>query len=139
LIDKGATEIRLLNRTNSKAQELAQEFGSPVASYEWDERHSALAGASLVVNTTNQGMHDQPALDLNLSELPSSALVSDAIYTPLETPLLATARMRGNQTVNGLGMLLHQARPAFNAWFGVMPDVTQELRNSVIQTLTNTS
>jgi shikimate dehydrogenase len=79
-------------------------------------------------------MHGESALDIDLTQLPTSALVSDAIYIPLETPLLATARLRGNTTVNGLGMLLHQARPAFNAWFGVMPEVTPELKNAIMAT-----
>jgi shikimate dehydrogenase len=82
----------------------------------------------MLVNTTNQGMVGEPALDLALDRLPPRALVSDVIYVPRETPLLAAARRRGNPTVNGLGMLLHQARPAFRAWFGIMPEVTPELR-----------
>jgi shikimate dehydrogenase len=134
LIDAGATEIRLLNRTRSKADELAEEFGAPVAAFNWSERREALAGAALLINTTNQGMHGQPALDIELTQLPISALVSDAIYIPLETSLLAAARLRGNTTVNGLGMLLHQARPAFRAWFGVMPEVTPELHQAIIET-----
>ncbi len=134
LMDAGATEIRLLNRTRSKADELAQEFGTPVAAYDWSERHEVLTGAALLINTTNQGMHGQPALDIELTQLPTTALVSDAIYIPLETSLLATARLRGNTTVNGLGMLLHQARPAFRAWFGVMPEVTPELHQAIIKT-----
>lgn len=134
LIDAGATEIRLLNRTRSKADELAEEFGAPVAAFNWSERREALAGAALLINTTNQGMHGQPALDIELTQLPTSALVSDAIYIPLETSLLAAARLRGNTTVNGLGMLLHQARPAFRAWFGVMPEVTPELHQAIIET-----
>jgi shikimate dehydrogenase len=81
----------------------------------------------LLVNTTNQGMQGQPALDLRLDQLPAQALVSDIIYVPMETPLLSAARSRGNATVNGLGMLLNQARPAFEAWFGVLPDITAKL------------
>lgn len=135
LIDAGATEIRLLNRSRHKADDLAHEFGAPVTAYDWSERQDALAGAALLVNTTNQGMHGEPALDIDLTQLPTSALVSDAIYIPLETPLLASARRRGNTTVNGLGMLLHQARPAFHAWFGVMPEVTPELYQRVIESL----
>ena len=134
LIDAGATEIRLLNRTRSKADELAEEFGAPVAAFTCSARREALAGAALLINTTNQGMHGQPALDIELTQLPTSALVSDAIYIPLETSLLAASRLRGNTTVNGLGMLLHQARPAFRAWFGVMPEVTPELHQAIIET-----
>jgi shikimate dehydrogenase len=134
LLDAGATEIRLVNRTKSKADALAAEIGPRVSSIEWTERNNALSDATLLVNTTSQGMHGQPALEIALNELPAAALVSDAIYIPLETPLLAAARTRGNTTVNGLGMLLHQARPAFKAWFGVMPEVTPELRKAVIKT-----
>ena len=134
LIDAGATEIRILNRTYSKADTLAQEFGVAVTAFHWDERHEALTDAALLVNTTNQGMHGQPALEIELARLPTTALVADAIYIPLETPLLEAARRRGNTTVNGLGMLLHQARPAFKAWFGVMPEVTPELRETIVRT-----
>jgi shikimate dehydrogenase len=90
-----------------------------------------MAGLSLLVNATTQGMHGQPPLDVALDDLPAQALVSDAIYIPLETPLLAQARLRGHRTVNGLGMLLNQARPAFQAWFGVLPELTPELRAAV--------
>ena len=135
LADRGAKEIRLLNRTDEKAEALAKEFGSPVKALPWSERHAALADVALLVNTTSQGMHGNPELDLNLAALPVSALVSDVIYVPLETPLLAAARLRGNATVNGLGMLLNQARPAFEAWFGVMPEITTELRQAIEATL----
>ncbi len=135
LMDQGAREIRLTNRSWGKAHDMAQEFGGPVRAVPWEERHAALDGAALVVNTTNQGMHGEPDLDLRLDLLPAAALVSDIIYVPMETPLLAAARQRGNPTVNGLGMLLHQARPAFEAWFGVLPDVTPALRSQVEATL----
>ena len=135
LADRGATEIRLINRTFDTAQALAREFGAPVKALPWEDRHAALADIALLVNTTNQGMHGNPALDLNQDALPAHALVSDVIYVPLETPLLAAARLRGNPTVDGLGMLLHQARPAFQAWFSVLPDVTPELRRLVEATL----
>jgi shikimate dehydrogenase len=135
LADRGAKEIRLLNRSPDKALALAQEFGAPVHALPWDQRHAALADAALLVNTTSQGMHGTEPLDLDLQQLPLRALVSDAIYVPLETPLLAAARQRGNPAVNGLGMLLHQARPAFQSWFGVMPEVSAELRALVEATL----
>ena len=135
LADRGAKEIRLFNRTDAKAQALAAEFGAPVKAMPWSERHAALADVALLVNTTSQGMHGNPDLDIDLSALPQSALVSDVIYVPLETPLLAAARLRGNTTVNGLGMLLNQARPAFHAWFGVLPEITQELRMAIQATL----
>jgi shikimate dehydrogenase len=135
LADRGAKEIRLLNRTDAKAAALAAEFGAPVKALSWADRHAALADVALLVNTTSQGMHGNPALELELAALPPHALVSDVIYVPLETPLLAAARLRGNPTVNGLGMLLNQARPAFHAWFGVMPELTPELRRAIEATL----
>ena len=135
LADRGAKEIRLLNRTDAKAQVLATEFGAPVKALPWADRHAALADVALLVNTTSQGMHGMPALELDLAALPNHALVSDVIYVPLETPLLAAARLRGNPTVDGLGMLLNQARPAFHAWFGVMPEITPELRRVIEATL----
>ena len=127
LLDEGAPEVRLSNRTQEKAQALKDAFGDRVTVVPWAERNSAMAGVRLLVNTTTQGMHGQPALDVALDDLPAEALVSDAIYIPLETPLLAAARQRGHQTVNGLGMLLNQARPAFQAWFGVQPELTPGL------------
>ena len=128
LAERGATEIRLLNRTDAKAQALAAEVGAPVRALPWASRREALADVAMLVNTTSQGMHGNPPLDLDLAALPRQALVSDVIYVPLETPLLAQARARGNPTVNGLGMLMNQARPAFEAWFGVMPEITPELQ-----------
>ena len=128
LIEMGAREIRLVNRTLTRARELERELGKPVSAVPWNDRQWALNGAAMLVNTTNQGMLGEPPLDLSLDALPPRALVSDIIYIPRETPLLAAARRRGNPTVNGLGMLLHQARPAFYAWFGIMPEVTPELR-----------
>ncbi len=135
LLDEGAPEIRLLNRTRARAAELAAAFGPAVRALDWAERDQALAGAALLVNTTNQGMTGQPPLELRLDELPPAALVCDIIYNPLETPLLLAARARGNPTVNGLGMLLHQARPAFEAWFGVLPDITPALRAAIEATI----
>jgi shikimate dehydrogenase len=128
LIEQGAREIRLVNRTPARAQELENDLGRPITAIEWQDRERALAGAAMLVNTTNQGMVGEGDLDLSLNVLPASALVSDIVYIPRETALLAAARRRGNPTVNGLGMLLHQARPAFHAWFGIMPEVTPELR-----------
>ena len=128
LIDAGASEIRLVNRTLARAKSLARELGGSIIALNWQEREVALEDAAMLINATSQGMVGEPPLDLALDSLPVSALVSDIIYIPRETALLAAARKRGNQTVNGLGMLLHQARPAFHAWFGIMPEVTAELR-----------
>jgi shikimate dehydrogenase len=128
LIDQGAREIRIVNRTPARGEALARELGGPIKTLRWEHRQAALDGAAMLVNTTNQGMVGEPPLDISLDTLPARALVSDIVYIPRETPLLAAARKRGNPTVNGLGMLLHQARPAFRAWFGIMPEVTPELR-----------
>ena len=135
LADRGAREIRVVNRTRARADTLAREFGAPVAVVEWEHRGRALDGAAMLVNTTSQGMVGQPSLDLPLDTLPTRALVCDIVYVPVETPLLAEARRRGNPTVDGLGMLLHQVRPAWQAWFGIDPAITPELRAHVEATL----
>jgi shikimate dehydrogenase len=135
LMQEGAREIRLINRTLARAQRIADEFGRPIQALPWVQRHDALEGAAMVVNATSQGMVGMPALELDLHKLPTSALAADIIYIPLETPFLAAARQRGNRTVNGLGMLLHQGRPAWKAWFGVEPEVTAELRAMVERTI----
>jgi shikimate dehydrogenase len=135
LAERGAREIRLVNRTFERAKRLESEIGAPVRAVAWADRASALDGAMMLVNTTSQGMLGQPALDLALDKLPHAALVSDLIYIPKETPLIAAARARGNRTVNGLGMLLNQARPAFRDWFGVLPEVTAELRAMIEETI----
>jgi shikimate dehydrogenase len=129
LMQEGVREIRLVNRTFARATGLAGEFGGPLKALPWEQRHDALEGAALVVNATSQGMVGQPALDLRLDQLSKTALAADIIYIPLETPFLAAARLRGNRTANGLGMLLHQGRPAWKMWFGIEPVVTAELRS----------
>jgi shikimate dehydrogenase len=131
LLDAGAPEVRLLNRTPERARALADELGGSVHGLEWAERSAALDGAALLVNTTSLGMRGQPPLVLPLEALPRTALVTDVVYTPLITPLLALAQARGNPVVDGLGMLLHQARPGFRAWFGVDPAVDDDLRTVV--------
>lgn len=128
LAQAGAREIRLVNRTFARAKNIAEEFAGPLTALPWEQRHEVLDGAAMVVNTTSLGMVGQSVLDINLEKLPNSALAVDIIYIPLETPFLAAARKRGNATVNGLGMLLHQGRPAWQVWFGIEPAVTAELR-----------
>lgn len=135
LLDDGVPTVRLCNRSPGKAQQLAEEFGPRVLAVAWAERHDALDGATLLVNTTNQGMHDQAALDISLDRLPTHAVVADIIYVPLVTPLLAAAQARGNPNMHGLGMLLHQARPAFEAWFGLRPDVSPALWQKALSSL----
>ncbi len=135
LLLRGAKDIRLVNRTHARAVTLAQELGGPITVLPWEQRHDALDGAAMLVNATSQGMVGQAALDLRLDKLSKTALVADIIYIPRETPLIASARERGNRTVTGLGMLLHQGRPAWKAWFGIEPKVTAELRELIEKTL----
>lgn len=135
LAERGAKEIRLCNRSLDKAQALAVEFGAPIRAIPWEQRAEALDGCALLVNTTSLGMKGQAPLEISLDRLPRHALVSDIIYVPLETPLLAAARARGHVAVDGLGMLLNQARPAFEHWFGVRPKLTPELRRLIEATL----
>jgi len=142
LLDAGVPELRIVNRTAARAEELVQELGAQelgtidpggrVRAVSWSGRGVALDGLALLVNTTSLGMTGQPPLELDLDALPETALVTDIVYAPLETDLLARARARGNPAVDGLGMLLHQARPGFEAWFGVAPEVTAELRDFVL-------
>ena len=127
LLDAGAPALRILNRTEARARALAQALGERASAAALDDSR-ALADAMLLVNATTLGMRGQPALDLDLAALPRAAVVSDIVYVPLRTPLLAAARERGHRTADGLGMLLHQARPGFAAWFGVTPAVTERLR-----------
>jgi shikimate dehydrogenase len=135
LIGAGVPELRLLNRTRSAAVELGLAFtpadGRQIAIERWDERAAMLDGATLLVNTTSLGMKGQPPLDLDLARLPTTAVVDDIVYVPLETPLLAAARARGNRCIDGLGMLLHQGRMGFEAWFGVEVAVSREQRHAV--------
>jgi shikimate dehydrogenase len=135
LLDAGETLVRIVNRTDARAASLARDLGAGLEPWPWSLRGVAPAGCHLLINTTALGMAGQPVLPLDLSLLPIHAIVSDIVYTPLETPLLAAARARGNRVVDGLGMLLHQARPAFAAWFGVDPQVDDALRDAVLETL----
>ena len=132
LLEEGAPELRLVNRTLGRAASLAAELGGRIVASPWTERAEALAGAALLVNATTLGMRGQPPLDLDLAWLPTSAVVCDIVYAPLLTPLLAAAAARGSPTVSGLGMLLHQARPGFAAWFGRMPEVLADLRERLL-------
>ncbi len=137
LLDAGVPELRLTNRTAARAAALAQELGAAelggrVTAVPWEARGAALEGLTLLANTTSLGMTGQPPLELDLDRLPAGAVVTDIVYAPLETDVLARARARGNPAVDGLGMLLHQARPGFEAWFGAAPEVTAELRAFVL-------
>ncbi len=134
LIERGAKEVRLINRTFERADAIAKEFGAAVKAYPWDKRGDVIGDVALLTNATNQGMIGKPPLDISLDRLSKRALVSDLIYVPPETPFLKAARERGNVTANGLGMLLNQARPAFKAWFGVIPDITPDVREAIAAT-----
>jgi shikimate dehydrogenase len=133
LLDTGVPAIRLANRNRHKAEALRSHFGPRIEVINWAARGAATAGAATIVNATSLGMAGNPPLDLTLDDAPAKALVTDIVYVPLETPLLAAARARGLTTVDGLGMLLHQARPGFRAWFGADPAVTPALRQAVLE------
>ena len=133
---EGVPEIRIVNRTPARAEALIRDLGLKSATV-WPtaETRAALDGAGLLVNTTTLGMKGESDVDIDISALPRDAIVTDIVYTPLETGLLKRARLAGHETVDGLGMLLHQAVPGFEAWFGVRPHVTDELREIVLADL----
>jgi shikimate dehydrogenase len=135
LIESGSSEIRLVNRNQSRAKNLAAEFNGPIRVYNWSDRSAILSEARLLVNTTSLGMRGQAPLKIDLKNLPMRAVVNDIVYTPIETELLKNAERRGNRTVDGLGMLLHQARVGFSAWFGVDPSVSSALRAHVLNAM----
>jgi shikimate dehydrogenase len=135
LVDAGVPEVRLVNRTRPTAVDLGVALTPPggqrIVVGSWDDRASLAEGATLLVNTTSLGQKGQPPLEIDLAALPKQAVVYDIVYVPLETPLLAAARARGNTCVDGLGMLLHQGRPGFEAWFGPPVEVSAEQRRAV--------
>lgn len=132
LAEQGAQEVIVLNRTRTRAETMVSELNGPFRVIDWDQRNAALDGTDLLVNTTTLGMAGQRPLEIDLATLPKTAVVTDIVYTPLETSLLEAARLQGNPVVDGLGMLLYQAVPGFEAWFGIRPEVTQELREAVL-------
>ena len=136
LIERGIARVHLANRTNERAQRLADQFGAKIHPVAWDDIADLLPRARLLVNTTSLGMHGQPALDVEVGRLPSDAVVADLVYVPLQTQLLLAAKARGLRTADGLGMLLHQAVRGFELWFGRRPQVTSELRALVEADLT---
>jgi len=134
LIHRGFAPIHLINRTHMRTEALAKRFGNSVRLAGWKAAERLLDGARLLVNTTTLGMKDSPWPGLDLSRLPDDAVVTDLVYVPLETPLLSAARGRGLCTVDGLGMLLHQAVPGFERWFGRRPAVSAALRGEILKT-----
>lgn len=135
LLDAGCPQVRLCNRTQTRAESLAADLGNGVSVHPWSERDAILEGAALLVNTTTQGMQGKAPLTLDLAALPRQAAVNDIVYIPLETPLLAMARARGHPVADGLGMLLHQARPGFESWFGTAPEVDEALRRHLLASM----
>lgn len=131
LLDQGMTEIALSNRTFERSRELRAKFGSAVKPVPWEDRNEALSECALLVNATSLGMTGEPPLDIDLGHLPVASVVTDIVYSPLRTALLADAARRGNPTVGGLGMLLHQAVRGFELWFGKRPEVTSHLYDLV--------
>jgi len=136
LLERGIKRVHVANRTVERAGALASTFGGGVVPIEWRALNDVLPRARLLVNTTSLGMHGQPPLDVDVARLPQQAVVSDLVYVPLVTPLLAAAQARGLKTADGLGMLLYQAVRGFELWFGKRPEVTAELRALVEADLT---
>ena len=136
LLEDRAEEILICNRTLKRAEKLCEDINDPrIKIIPWEHRAQALREVSLLINVTLLGMKGQPELELSLDNLPKKAVVYDIVYNPLETKLLYQARSKGNLTIDGLGMLLHQAAPAFELWFGIKPQVDEELRQYVLQAL----
>jgi shikimate dehydrogenase len=132
LLQAGGREVRLFNRTRDRADAVARHFARGVKAYDWQERADRSRDVGLLINATSLGMQGAPALEMPLAQLDARCIVADLVYVPLETPLLAAARERGLAAVDGLGMLLHQAVPGFKRWFGVTPEVTDELRAIIV-------
>ena len=135
LLSRGVKTVAIVNRTYQKAADLQARFGSDSIACHWEDLDGLMGTTGLLVNTTSLGMSGQPPLEIDLRNLSESAIVADLVYVPLETSLLARARARGNPAVDGLGMLLQQAVPGFERWFGVRPRVTDELRAVVLADL----
>lgn len=133
LQDMGTEEIRIVNRTPERAEALRGQLGGAMEIFPWERFRSAMQDAMLLINTTSLGMQGQPPLDLPIENLARKAVVTDLVYAPLITGLLQRAQKREHKIVDGLGMLLHQARPAFAAFFGRDPEVTEELRRFVLE------
>ena len=132
LIEVGVPEIRLANRTRARAEALRQDFGAKVLVHDWVQGGHMLEGATTVVNTSSMGMVGKPDFSISLAGLNPSALVTDLVYTPLKTAFLIAAEDIGCTVVDGLGMLLHQAAPGFERWFGQKPDVDEATRRAVL-------
>ncbi len=135
LVGAGIQEIIIVNRTKSRADVLAEKMGLTCRADSFDNVHTILKQTDLLINTTSMGMKDQPELDIDLTNLPATAIVTDIVYNPLKTPLLQQAASLNLQAIDGIGMLLHQAVPGFEKWFGVRPRVTKQLRTHILNIL----
>lgn len=135
LLDRGLARVAIVNRTPEKARDVVAFDPSRVSAHGFDALPALLGASALLVNTTSLGMTGQPPLEIDLAPLPEGAAVADIVYAPLETALLKQARERGLAAVDGLGMLLHQAVPGFERWFGIRPEVTPELRAIIVADL----
>ena len=135
LIDRGCSRVNIVNRTLSRAEELASKYSKNVYAHGWHSMDNLLVTANIVINTTSLGMEGQERLKIDISKLPKCAIVSDIVYTPLKTDLLKSAEDKNIRFIDGLGMLLYQATPGFEKWFGIRPEVTDELRNELILNL----
>lgn len=132
LLEAGVPKIMLTNRTQARAEQLKEEFGDRITVVDWIQAGNVIEEAELVVNTTSLGMQGKPELRVPLDGLQPGAVVTDLVYAPLKTKLLQTAEEAGCTTVDGLGMLLYQAVPGFERWFGTRPEVTDDLRAAVL-------
>jgi shikimate dehydrogenase len=131
-LEAGVSEVRVFNRTRAHAETLAQQFGPRIKVYDWPQREAGSRNSAVLVNTTTIGMNGTGTLDIDFGAFDPECVVSDIVYVPLETEFLSKARSRGLRTVDGLGMLLHQGVPGFENWFGVRPEVTDELRDLIV-------
>ncbi len=136
-MERGLSEIHVINRTIAKAEALKERFGEVIRPATWDQLPSLLQDARLLVNTTSLGMHGEPELAVDLEPMASDAVVADIVYVPLKTPLLLDAEARGFAVANGLDMLLHQAVRGFELWFGTRPEVTSELYDMLAADIQN--
>lgn len=135
LLQRNVESVHIFNRTLETAQKLAKEFGPATKAHRLGEVGDYLGTVDLLVNTTSLGMTGKPPLEIDLSEMKNSAIVTDAVYVPLKTELIRKAESQGLRAVDGLGMLLHQAVPGFERWFGIKPEVDEELRRLIISDL----
>ena len=133
LLSEGSKQIMVLNRTIEKAEVLKKDYDNKITVESWENINEVLASSNNIINTTSLGMNDETFIPINPEAIPEKSLVSDLVYTPLETNLLKIAKNRGSKTVDGLGMLIHQGVPGFEAWFGQKPLVTEELREILIK------